>query len=438
MLCECDRYLKVYLLLVGKEKIDQRRWRVTMKYIRSWHLWLIVAITLMPAVLLAEEEQVISELKKGNLEGVRSMIDGGLDVNLQTYLLTLIVCADGCGISLSKDEQLSLLSLLIKKGAKVNSQINDEDTAICYAIIGLHDIQNEETTKGGDSRLPIVKMLLDNGANINFGCKGIGIESYPPLVHAAESGYYQVVDLFLRYGAYKGIDQSLELAIKNHHDQTTKVLRQTIADLDHLRQSTWDLTEMEINGKKVSFKPLRYNFEEGELFTTNSIYKFRIDPTQTPMHLDITGDNETFFGVYEVNGNQLRIAYRFPSSPEGRPKEFTTNPDSKLISMTFRKLMPEIYLPLDEGRTWTYQISMESFLGISGQGSKKIIKTNLAQRALHDKQVIPQKYDISEKTGFLFIARDEKGIYEFAEQDPGSFEPKVTRHPHSGWLEESP
>lgn len=266
-------------MLVGKEKIDQRRWRVTMKYIRSWHLWLIVAITLMPAVLLAEEEQVISELKKGNLEGVRSMIDGGLDVNLQTYLLTLIVCADGCGISLSKDEQLSLLSLLIKKGAKVNSQINDEDTAICYAIIGLHDIQNEETTKGGDSRLPIVKMLLDNGANINFGCKGIGIESYPPLVHAAESGYYQVVDLFLRYGAYKGIDQSLELAIKNHHDQTTKVLRQTIADLDHLRQSTWDLTEMEINGKKVSFKPLRYNFEEGELFTTNSIYKFRIDPT---------------------------------------------------------------------------------------------------------------------------------------------------------------
>jgi uncharacterized protein (TIGR03067 family) len=348
-----------------------------------------LAITLSPAVLLAEEEQIISELKKGNVEGVRGMIDRGLNVNLQTEneatLLMLIVCGDGCGISLSQNEQLSLLSFLITKGANVNSQINNRDTAICYAVIGPHDIQNEEATKGGNSRLPIVKMLLDNGANINIGCEGRGAESYPPLVHAAESGYYQVVDLFLKYGAYKDIDHSLELAISNHHNQTAKVLQQKIINLDQLRQgkSTWDLTDMEINGKKVSFKPLRYNFEDGELFTTNSIYKFRIDSTQTPMHLDITGDNETFFGIYELNGNQLKIAYRFPSSPEGRPKDFTTNMDSKLIAMTFRKLIPDIYIPLDEGRTWAYQLSTGNFLGI--KGNEKMVMANFAKRELQSR-----------------------------------------------------
>lgn len=404
-----------------------------MQYMRPWILWMALAITLSPAVLLAEEEQIISELKKGNVEGVRGMIDRGLNVNLQTEneatLLMLIVCGDGCGISLSQNEQLSLLSLLIKNGANVNSQINNRDTAICYAVIGPHDIQNEEATKGGNSRLPIVKMLLDNGANINIGCEGRGAESYPPLVHAAESGYYQVVDLFLKYGAYKDIDHSLELAISNHHNQTAKVLQQKIVNLDQLRQgkSTWDLADMEINGKKVSFKPLRYNFEDSELFTTNSIYKFRIDPTQTPMHLDITGDNETFFGIYEVNGNQLKIAYRFPSSPEGRPKDFSTNADSKLIAMTFRKLTPDIYIPLDEGRTWAYQFSIGNFLGI--KGNEKMVMANFAKRELESRKVTPQKIDIGERTGFLFLAQDEQGIYEYAEQEPGEFKPKIKDSP---------
>lgn len=36
-----------------------------MKHMRLCLLWMAVAITLTPAVLLAEEEQVISELKKG-------------------------------------------------------------------------------------------------------------------------------------------------------------------------------------------------------------------------------------------------------------------------------------------------------------------------------------------------------------------------------------
>ena len=55
-----------------------------MQYMRPWLLWMALAITLSPAVLLAEEEEIISELKKGNLEGVRGMIDRGLNVNFQT------------------------------------------------------------------------------------------------------------------------------------------------------------------------------------------------------------------------------------------------------------------------------------------------------------------------------------------------------------------
>lgn len=414
-------------------------------------LWMAVAITLTPAVLMAEEERVISELKKGNIEVVKSMIENGTPVDTKAKegwegskgigatLLVLTACGKPCGVSLTQEQQLTLLRFLINKGANLEAEpdaYEGEGTALAYAVFNPDEIsKSEQETNGGVSRFAIVKLLLEHGAQANIASEVSSVDLTgrggfsSTLVDAAAQGYYQVVALLLKYGAYQSIDYALELALNNHHDQTAKVLWQAITDLDQLRQgkNTWDLTDMEINGKKVSFKPLHYNFEEGELFTTNSIYKFRFDPTMTPMHLDVIGDNETFFGIYEVNENQLRIAYRFPSSPEGRPKDFTTNADSKLIAMTFRKLTPEIYLPLDEGRTWTYQFSTGNFLGI--KGNEKMVMANFAKRELENRKVTPRKIDIGERTGFLFLAQDEQGIYEYAEQEPGEFKPKIKDSP---------
>ena len=81
------------------------------------------------------------------------------------------------------------------------------------------------------------------------------------------------------------------------------------------------------------------------------------------------------------------------------------------------------YYPLKEGSTWEYQISL-------GRGqTERGVLTNLAQRDLKGKKVTPQKFDIGQQSYFTFIAADDTGIYEYAQQPAGALEPEVPSVP---------
>ncbi|MEI2757814.1 MAG: ankyrin repeat domain-containing protein [Bacteroidia bacterium] len=185
------------------------------------------------------QENIISELRKGNVSVVRSMIENGTNVDARDEgsmegekvagptLLMLTACGKDCNVNLTEEDQISLLKLLLNKGADVNANVPWGETVLTYAIAGeKHEGKTEEETKGGFSRLPIVKMLLDRGAKPNVGgAYEHTMWGVTCLTRAAKHGYYQVVSLLFQYGAHEGLDQAYKFAKDQNHAQTAKLIQ---------------------------------------------------------------------------------------------------------------------------------------------------------------------------------------------------------------------
>jgi len=79
----------------------------------------------------------------------------------------------------------------------------------------------------------------------------------------------------------------------------------------------------------------------------------------------------------------------------------------------------EAYYPLKPGMTWEYSV-------ISSQaGTGKLIITNLPERELDGKKLIPQEWKMGGHVKYYLIAQDSYGIYRYAEQKSPSAEPVV-------------
>ena len=79
----------------------------------------------------------------------------------------------------------------------------------------------------------------------------------------------------------------------------------------------------------------------------------------------------------------------------------------------------EKYYPLKEGMTWVYSIT-------SGKaGAQKITVTNLAPRELQGKTVTVRKWEVGGGVRNYFIAKDDYGVYRYAEQMTLTAEPKI-------------
>lgn len=199
----------------------------------------IIATSKIDNVAKHNQEQIILELRKGNTSVVRSMIENGTQVDSREEdsmggdkvagptLLMLTACGKVCGIDLPYDDQMSLLKLLLSKGADINAQTPWGEIVLTYAIAGEgHDIKTEEETNGGASRLPIVKMILEKGAKTNIGLAYEPITSGNTcLTRAAKYGYYQIIGLLFQYGAHEGLDQAYKFAKEQNHTQTAKLIQ---------------------------------------------------------------------------------------------------------------------------------------------------------------------------------------------------------------------
>jgi uncharacterized protein (TIGR03067 family) len=121
------------------------------------------------------------------------------------------------------------------------------------------------------------------------------------------------------------------------------------ADKDEL-QGVWVATSIEINGDPAPAKEVertRFTFKGKKLLLRHSKDEgkvveatFKADRKQSPKHLDITIKNKTLHGIYEVNGNELRVCYDSGEKPENRPTKFATNKEEELVLIVLKRQKP--------------------------------------------------------------------------------------------------
>jgi len=114
-------------------------------------------------------------------------------------------------------------------------------------------------------------------------------------------------------------------------------------------QGVWVGQTMEADGMAApseAVKRMRFTFKDGKLLVRGNFdddreedCTYRIDPKQSPKHLDFTTPTEKkpVLAIYDVNGNELKVCLRHASSSDGRPTAFATKAGSKLVLIVFKK-----------------------------------------------------------------------------------------------------
>ncbi len=88
---------------------------------------------------------------------------------------------------------------------------------------------------------------------------------------------------------------------------------------------------------------------------------------------------------------------------------------------------PESYSPLQQGRTWEYQVSSGHVSG--PRNTTKMVVTNFGPREIQGKKLMARKLDIRGESHFSFVGEDSDGVYEFASQSPEAAEPVINVPP---------
>lgn len=114
-------------------------------------------------------------------------------------------------------------------------------------------------------------------------------------------------------------------------------------------QGVWIAESMEADGEAApaeAVKRIHFTFKGDKLFVKGNFADdreeectFKVDAKQSPKHLEFTAPKEQkpVLGIYEVKKDELKICLRHARSADGRPTEFATKPNSKLILIVFKK-----------------------------------------------------------------------------------------------------
>ncbi len=112
-------------------------------------------------------------------------------------------------------------------------------------------------------------------------------------------------------------------------------------------ERTWIGKSMEKDGEKVSKDialRVRFRFSGDNLFMKGNSEDgreaeciFHLDEKQEPNHIDFTPpeENKPILGIYQCDGDSLKVCMRHGNSDKGRPTEFKTTPGSELILVVF-------------------------------------------------------------------------------------------------------
>ena len=112
---------------------------------------------------------------------------------------------------------------------------------------------------------------------------------------------------------------------------------------------------MEVDGTPApekTVKWIRFTFKGDNVLVRGNLgndreerCSYKIDATQSPRRLDIKfkDGEKPVVGVYEIKGDKLKVCLRHAdaSGPGERPSPFSTNPESNLILMVFKRTKPK-------------------------------------------------------------------------------------------------
>ncbi|MCS6975477.1 MAG: TIGR03067 domain-containing protein [Gemmatales bacterium] len=114
-------------------------------------------------------------------------------------------------------------------------------------------------------------------------------------------------------------------------------------------EGTWSIESIEKDGQLMDATKLRkrsvviqgdrYIVKEGNDILEAGTY--RVDPKQSPKHIDIRPTSGPFagrvlLGIYQLGDDERAICYAPPGSP--RPKVFKTNPNSGEIFIIYKRV----------------------------------------------------------------------------------------------------
>ncbi len=114
-------------------------------------------------------------------------------------------------------------------------------------------------------------------------------------------------------------------------------------------QGVWQAQSMKADGKPApaeAVKRMRFRFQGKKLFVRGNSKDdkelectYTIDPKKSPRHLDFTlpMEKKTILAIYELKDDTLKVCARHASSSKGRPTEFVSTPESRLVLIVFKR-----------------------------------------------------------------------------------------------------
>ena len=114
-------------------------------------------------------------------------------------------------------------------------------------------------------------------------------------------------------------------------------------------QGAWQAQSLEAEGNPApdeAVKRMMFTFRGDKLLLRGNFRNDReeeatysVDTGKSPKQLDFTvpGAPQPVLAIYDVNGDELKVCLRHASSKEGRPTEFASKPDSKLVLIVLKK-----------------------------------------------------------------------------------------------------
>lgn len=113
-------------------------------------------------------------------------------------------------------------------------------------------------------------------------------------------------------------------------------------------QGTWEVIRVEQAGQKVPESAPIYKriyvfngdktFVRGEEGNRQSEAKYRLDSSKTPKEIDLLVPDATLKGIYEIEGDELKLHIGGPAGDEDRPNDFSTRSGSRSRLVVYRRV----------------------------------------------------------------------------------------------------
>lgn len=113
-------------------------------------------------------------------------------------------------------------------------------------------------------------------------------------------------------------------------------------------EGVWVATELTVDGKnppQEAIERMRFTFRGNDVLVRGNFRNdreekntFTIDETTSPKEFTMTTESDQqVLGIYQLEGDTLTLCLRHASSDKGRPTEFVSEPESRLVLIKFKR-----------------------------------------------------------------------------------------------------